>query len=318
MFNSNLDPVRSKTAIYDGRRRFLGRRDLVISFYTMKCQFQCTYCALPLQSANLPVTAEDLDAQINEVFDRRADALSALQQISFGNEGSVFDRVRFHQSSLELLLERTAEAPRLEVLSIETRPEYINADKLEHVRRRTRARVLDVTVGFETQDDELRQGLMNKSISRRNMEKRIALLGESGVRLTAYVMVKPGPRMTEAQGVAEAVATMDYLAEQTARHGVDLVIYLTPNYVAEGSTLARTVRREDYLPPTIQSILEVVLAGHGMGLPVYSGLWSEGLADEAGDFRGREGYDPAMRDALLAVNRTDNRAALVGLYAPAL
>jgi hypothetical protein len=135
------------------------------------------------------------------------------------------------------------------------------------------------------------------------MEDRVALLGALGIRLTSYVMVRPAPGMSEEHGVQEAVATVDYLREICSRHNVDLVVYLTPLYVAEGSYLQLTTDPSDWQPPTIQSVYRVVLAGLKAGIPVYTGLWSEGLAAEETDFTGRNGYDPAIRAAILEVNR---------------
>lgn len=290
--------------LYVGRRRFLGAPDLVISFYTTKCQFQCTYCALPTRSATGEVSAQQINAQIDHVFDGLADELGGFHQLSFGNEGSALDRRRFHRESLDHLLRRATSMDSLRVLSIETRPEYINRDYLQYVARTTHAPKLDVTVGFETQDDYIRQTVLRKKISRRVMEERVALLGAMGVRLTSYVLIKPAPRMTEEHGVCEAVATMEYLREICDRHGTELMIYLTPTYIAEGSYLQRTSEPGDWTAPTIQSIFEVVVAGHRMGLPVYTGLWSEELADESTDFRGREGYDPELRKAMVGFNRT--------------
>lgn len=295
---------RSRTPIYHCTRGFLGRRDLVADFYTMKCQFQCSYCTLPLASSNEPVSVEDLNAQIDEVFDTYHDQLGRFQRFTFGNEGSALDGRRFHRASLHRLLERAEAMERLEVLSIETRPEYINRANLIDVQRRTRARTVDVTVGFETQDDHIRLVTLRKSISRRVMEERIALLGELGVQLTSYVMLKPAPRMSEDDGVAEAVRTIEYLAEQTARHGVPFIAYLTPSFVAKGSLLERTSAPGDYLPPTIDSIVRVIAAGHRMGVPLYVGLSNEGLAVEDGDFTARPGYDPARREAIDRYNST--------------
>jgi archaeosine synthase beta-subunit len=290
--------------LYLGRRRFLGVSDLVVSFYTSKCQFQCSYCALPTRSATGEVSAAQINAQIDQVFAEIEGELGGFQQFSFGNEGSALDRRRFHRESLDYLLRRARAMDNLRVLSIETRPEYINHDYLRHVAQSTHAPRLDVTVGFETQDDHIRQSVLRKKISRRVMEERVALLGAMGVRLTSYVLIKPAPGMSEQDGVGEAVATMEYLREICDRHGTELVIYLTPTYIAEGSHLQQTTRPGDWIPPTIQSIFEVVVTGHRMGLPVYTGLWSEELADESTDFRGREGYDPQLRAAMVRFNRT--------------
>jgi archaeosine synthase beta-subunit len=293
----------STKPIYVGTRNFLGRRDLVASFYTTKCQFQCAYCALPMRSATHEVPAQDVDTQIDEVFGEHADGLAQFQQFSFGNEGSVLDHHRFPLSSLRYLLDRASAMTSLEVLSLETRPEYLRRDRLEDIRMRTSAPIVDLTVGFETQDDHIRQTILRKKISRRLMADRVALLGDLGMRLTSYILVKPAPRMSEEAGVNEAVATMEYLADLCRSHHVPFVAYLTPTYIAEGSYLKRTTKPGDWMPPTIQSIARVVVAGHRLGLPVYTGLWSEDMAEDGADFRGREGYDPELRRALVRYNK---------------
>lgn len=296
--------------IYVGTRNFLGRRDLVVSYYTTKCQFECTYCALPMRSATFEVPAQDIDTQTDSVFDRYAGRLDDFTQFSFGNEGSALDRVRFPVSSMHHLLERASDMINLEVLSVETRPEYLRRDRLEDIRARTSATLVDVTVGFETQDDNIRQQVLRKKISRRVMTDRIALLGDLGMRLTSYILVKPAPRMTEEQGIAEAVATMEYLAELCRARDVPFVAYLTPTYIAAGSHLHRTTEPGDWLPPTIQSIAKVVAAGHALGLPTYTGLWSEDMAEDGADFRSRPGYDPDLRNALVAYNKVLDLALL--------
>lgn len=301
--NENHDP---NTPLYVGTRTFLGRRDLVLSFYTTKCQFQCTYCALPTRSATFEVTAGQINNQIDHVFDAKAGELDRFRQLSFGNEGSALDPRRFHRESVDHLLHRAREMENLEILSIETRPEYVKRDYLEHIARTTHAPKLEVTVGFETQDDLIRQTVLKKKISRRVMEDRVALLGAMGIRLTSYVLIKPAPRMTDEHGVREAVATMEYLKDLCDRYGTELTVYLTPTYLAEGSHLQQTTQPGDWTPPTVQGIFEVLLAGHAMGLPVYTGLWSEELADESTDFRGREGYDPELRKAMVRFNRDND------------
>ncbi|MFF2396048.1 hypothetical protein [Nocardia sp. NPDC058114] len=257
-----------------------------------------------MRSSTSTVSVADLNEQITGVFDDHQHHIGTFQQFSFGNEGSVLDPTRFHSYSLHHLLDHAASMESLEVLSLETRPEYISRGRLIDVRARTTASVIDLTVGFETQDDEVRQVTLRKKISRRMFEDRIALLGELGMRLTSYVLIKPAPRMSEEQGVAEAIATMEYLGEICDRHGVDLVIYLTPTYIAQGSHLQRVSRPGDWVPPKIQSIYRIAVAGHRMGLPVYTGLWSEGLADEENDFRGHTDYDPSLRLAMVNFDRT--------------
>jgi radical SAM enzyme (TIGR01210 family) len=256
-----------------------------------------------MRSATHEVPAQEVNAQIEGLFDEHADKLTQFQQFSFGNEGSVLDHHRFPISSLHYLLDRASAMTSLEVLSLETRPEYLRRDRLEDIRARTSAPIVDLTVGFETQDDHIRQTVLRKKISRRLMADRIALLGDLSMRLTSYILVKPAPRMSEEAGVTEAIATMEYLADLCRSYQVPFLVYLTPTYIARGSYLERTTKPGDWVPPTIQSIAQVVAAGHRMGLPVYTGLWSEDMSEDGADFRGREGYDPELRRALVRYNK---------------
>lgn len=295
---------KARTPIYAKRRMFLGARDLVVSFYTKKCQFKCSYCALPQQSSTEEVAVDDLIAQIDHVFETFSGDIDTLQQLSFGNEGSALDDSRFHPAAMDHLLGRATAMRSLRCLSIETRPEYVNADALERVLRRSSAPLLDITVGFETQDDGIRNGVLNKSIRRKAFEQRLQVMGSMGVRLTSYVMVKPAPRMTEEQGVSEAISTISYLADQCARFGVPLIAYLTPLYIAAGSRLATITKRGEWTPPTIQSVAAVIDGARHLGVPVYVGIWSEGLAEDGRDYRSRPGYDPDLRKAIVEYNKS--------------
>lgn len=292
--------------LYHGRRNFLGSEDLVVSFYTQKCQFDCSFCDLPSKSSKTPVDPRYVMQQIDWVFDRYGEELPILEQLSAGNEGSILDERRFPPEAFDYLVRSSNEIPNLKVLSLETRPEYVNGRKLGRILDASKAVIVDVTVGFETQDDVLRNDVLNKRIGRKYFEDMIRLLGRTGVRLTSYVLLKPGPVMTDEEGVAEAITTAQYLADVCGEAGTELVIYLNPMYVAVNSPLAKAMRGYDYKPPRIQDIVRVIIEIKKLGLPVYTGLWSEGFAGEGGDFSSREDFDRRMRKAVKKFNENQD------------
>ena len=296
--------------IYHGKRIFLGLKDLVVSFYTEKCQFACSFCNLSSNSSEEAVSEESIIKQIHWIFDQYNSEISTFQQLSVGNEGSILDRNRFFEEGMNYLLERSKEMTGLKVISFETRPEYIRAPVLEDILRKTHAGLVDVTVGFETQDNNLRNEVLNKKISKDQFEKKVELLGELGIRLTSYVMLKPGPYMSEEEGVNEAVATIQYLHNLCTQHNTSLVIYLNPTYVASKSSLATIMKKSGYKPPKIQSVLKTILSTQPLGIPIYTGLWCENLADETGNFSGREDYDREFRNAIKQFNKTQNPAII--------
>lgn len=299
--NKDIAPV------YHGKRTFLGLKDLVISLFTRKCQFQCSFCDLPLRSAEYDVPAQDVIKQIHWVFDQYEDEIETFRQLSVGNEGSILDSKRMLVEAMDYLLERARnEIFNLEVLSLETRPEYIKEKILEEIVRKTNAKTVDVTVGFETQDDILRNDVLKKQIRKDYFERKVKLLGNMGIRLTSYVMLKPSPLMTEKQGISEAIATIDYLYALCHQAGTDLVIYLNPTYIARGSPLAQAMGKIGYKPPKIQSVMNVILHAYRIGVPIYTGLWSENLADEGGDYTAQEDYDKNFRRAIKNFNKTQD------------
>lgn len=296
--------------IYLGKRTFLGLKDLVIAFYAQKCPFQCSYCSLPTKSHPEPLPVEKIKQQIDWSFEQYANELSSFQQLSIGNEGSILDRERFPNEAIVYLLDRARAISSLKVLSLETRPEYILQSTLEDIFHLTHAALIDVTVGFETQDDYLREVILNKSIRRKNFEAKIKLLGEMGVRLTSYVLLKPGPTMTEQEGIKEAILTIEYLVEVCQKFGTDLVIYLNPVYVAKGTPLAKTFSLSQYQPVRIQSVVQVIAETLYLNVPIYTGLWSENNTDGYGDYTVHKDYQPEIRNALKQFNKTQDFALL--------
>jgi archaeosine synthase beta-subunit len=301
-----IEPGSVPSPIYVGRRTFLGLRDLVVSLYTERCQFQCSYCNLPQSSHPEPMDVKDIVAQIDRILDERESELAFFQQFSIGNEGSILDHAKFPRPALEHLLDRTGRLPNLQVLSLESRPEYIKEALIRDIQRRMSAGCLDITIGFETQDDHLREVVLRKSIRRRLLEDRIRLLGDLGVRLTSYVLLKPGPWMTEQEGIDEVRRTIEYLHEQCRRAGTRLVIYLNPVYAAAGTPLAAQFRASHYQPPRIQSVVEIIAATRELNVPIYTGLWSEGKSLEGGDYRVHDTHCDDIRNAIKHYNKTQD------------
>jgi len=313
-----MAPDNFPSPIYVGKRTFLGLKDLVVSLYTQKCQFQCSYCNLPQKSHPAPLDAAAIKQQIDLVFKDNQAILSTIHQFSVGNEGSILDPQRFPKTALDHLLSQTYRFPALQILSLETRPEYIKAPLMAEIQRVTKVPLLDITIGFETQDDHLREVLLKKTIKKKLLEQKIKLLGAMGIRLTSYVMLKPGPTMTEQEGIEEAIKTIEYLAEHCRAANVNLVIYLNPVYAAKGTPLAEQFALHRYRPPQIQSVVQIIAATQHLNVPIYTGLWSEHNAEENGDYQSLATYQAEVRHAVKQYNKHQNFSALRPFVHPSL
>jgi len=252
------------------------------------------------------ICAKTIKNQIDQVLNDYKDDLPSFQLLSVGNEGSILDRKRFPKEAFDYLIGQLKNFPSLEILSLETRPEYITLSIINQIKMETDLPLIDFTIGFETQDDYLREVVLNKTLKKHIVEEKIKLLGECGARLTSYVMLKPGPTMTEHEGIKEAIRTIEYLKEQCEKTNTSLVIYLNPVYVAKGTPLSQQCALYNYTPPRIQSIIEVIAGTRHFNVPIYTGLWSEDNAQEKGDYLCLETNNNAIRKALIEYNKYQN------------
>ncbi|MBI5244543.1 MAG: hypothetical protein HY922_12825 [Elusimicrobia bacterium] len=154
---------------------------------------------------------------------------------------------------------------------------------------------------------------MRKGLSEQTFQKLCALLASKGVRLKAYVMVKPDPSLSERDGIEEAVRTLRHVAATGARLGLAVCAHLNPTYVAKGSRLETEFRSKNYSPPRLWSIVEIILRLEGAGLPIQVGLDTEGLAVRGGTFRNCGLCDEAVRRALTKFSGTQDFSLLKNL-----
>ena len=196
--------------------------------------------------------------------------------------------------------------PRLKLVSLESRAEFVEGWELEGLKQRLGAAALEVAVGYETHDERIRNRVLKKGLSDRRFHDLCALCAEKGVRLKAYVMVKPDVSLSEKEAVDEAVRTLIFIGEIGDRLGLRVTAHLNPTYVARGSQLEKEFRDQGYKPPRLWSVVEIIQRVRCRELPIQVGLETEGLAVEGGLFRNCGTCDEPVRAALRTFSETQN------------
>lgn len=264
--------------IYVGERNFLGFYDLVVSIYSEKCRNNCSFCSLGKMSSDHKLDPKILMEQIDYIFLTYQDRLDTFQQLSIGNEGSILNQDLFYYESMNYLFLQLKRMNNLQVLSLESRAEYIDHSMLQKMNDKLDGINLDVTVGFETQNDIIRNDILRKKLSKSVFENRVEILGALGIRLTCYVMLKPSPYMSEEEGVTEVIETAKYLKRVCEYYHTELIIYLNPTYISAGTDLSEQMVNSGYTPPTLESIKKAIIAVSKFKIPIYTGLSSESKA----------------------------------------
>jgi radical SAM enzyme (TIGR01210 family) len=289
-------------------------KELVFALYTRPCRYgRCAFCALPsLSLGGETVAARDIERQVDFVLSQyTAEQLDVVSQVSIYTASSSLDQECLPTRSLMYVALKVADLPQLAVLSLETRPEYVEDWELKALGNVLgRGARLEVAIGYETHDPVLRNEVLGKGLAAEELRTLMRLLADNGMTLKAYMMLKPHFSLTEEAGIREALDGLDELAALGAEFGVPISIHLNPTYIAKGCRLTTELVAHAYQPPELTSVITVVLAARQRGLPIYVGLDDEGMAIEGGTFRSTGLSREAAVAALVAFNRHQDHMRL--------
>jgi radical SAM enzyme (TIGR01210 family) len=255
-----------------------------------------------------------------DVMDRR----EKIVRVIISNQGSVLDEETFSSVALmHLIAKLNTMLPNMAVLSLETRPEYVDMAELEFLARGLREgqtpTTLELAVGYEAHDERIRNHMLRKGLNLAHFEaflKKVAGIG-APMMVKTYLMLKPVVGMTDEEAVQDVINAMRYLHEVSQTYKVPISIHLNPTYAARGTPLAAALLRGEYKPPRLLDVARAVLAVQDLNMPIYIGLYDEGLAltqDEHGEpvdgtFLRLE--DEELRQAMEDFNRTQNYQTLM-------
>jgi radical SAM enzyme (TIGR01210 family) len=142
--------------------------------------------------------------QIDYVFDfiLSDEHKSKLSKIILSNNGSILDEETFSSTALFYFVAKmNMDCPNVETLSIETRVEYADIAELEILARVLRegekSPQLELAIGFEAFDDEIRNKHFMKGLSIKGFEEFAQRAAEHNFKIKAYFMLKPLPNMAE-------------------------------------------------------------------------------------------------------------------------
>ncbi|MBI4435003.1 hypothetical protein HY635_04310 [Candidatus Uhrbacteria bacterium] len=285
-------------------------------FYTKACRWgHCLGCNLPSKSASRPIGYRAIMAQVDALFaDPEVQARKQeIRHLIVSNNGSVLDEETFSSTALIHLVGQTnIHFPNLAVLTLETRPDYVDVAELEFLARALKEgetpTTLELAVGFEAFDDRIRNKVYKKGLTLREFEECAERVARHHFRLRCYFMLKPVPGMTDADAVADIHRGIEYLDRTAERFGLPIAMHLNPTYVASGTALEVAFRRGEYIPPHLADVVAAVKRAKGTKLAVTIGLHDEGLAVPGGSFLRPE--EEPLRAALERFNGDQNYDAL--------
>lgn len=214
----------------------------------------CTMCGFWSETAQFKrfITRRNFVNQFVDVL--QTHELQKYPVLSLYNAGSFLAEQEIPFSAVEEIMGLIVEKlPDLKRVIIESKVEYVEKEKLRALKKILGNRTqLALAVGFESQDDTVRNLCISKGCTKRQFENAIELTRSDGLHSIVYLILKP-PFLTEREAVDEAVASTRYVH----RVGVSEINYET--MTIESDTFINLLYAEGlYTLPWLWSVAEIL------------------------------------------------------------
>ena len=138
-------------------------------------------------------------------------------------------------------------------LIVESRCEQLSEEKLAWATSINPT--FSVAIGLEAYDDEVLRFHVNKGFSTKAWDRAVENLQKYNLRVKTYLMFKP-PFMSEADSLDHSVKWIEAVAEQSDE------ISVNPMNVQRGTIIDRLHRNNEYRPPWLWSLVEMIMRAH--------------------------------------------------------
>jgi len=285
---------------------------LFVIFFTQACRWsRCVGCSLPSKMSLHYVDFKSIMKQIDGLFEI-PDVKNKKQEIKkviISNNGSVLDELTFPSTALIYLLAKlNINLLNLSVLSIETRPEFVDIEEIEFIQRAlfegNTPTKIELCIGFEAFNDKIRNEFFDKGLTLDTFENFIKIISKYNYNIKCYFMQKPTPNMNDHEAVLDIQNAIDYLSDINEKYNTNINIHLNPTFVAKGTVLEKAFNNGRYSPPKLIDVAKAVLHAKDKNISFFIGLSDERLSVTGGSFM-RKGEENIV-EKLNMFNKTNN------------
>ena len=222
---------------------------LVIIFRTRGCTWAyksgCSMCGYFNDSAWEKVSDEELISQFNIAMEKFKDQ----KFVKIFNSGSFLDEKEISKNVRDKILKDLS--TKVEKVSFESRPEYITNESIKDIKDILKDKVIEIGIGLETADDEIRKNCINKGFTFKDFKKSVDILKKNNIRLKTYVLIKP-PFLTEKESINDAIDTVKKIKDFTD------VISFNPCNVQKKTVVEYLWKKNIYRPPWLFSVVKIL------------------------------------------------------------
>ena len=256
--NSRREKKKGLVAVWKEKDRFNKEivDSFVIIFRTKGCRWAyhsgCSMCGY-FNDTNPKIREEDLLAQIEEARKK----YGGEKLIKVFTSGSFLDDWEVPKNVREKLYDTFSSAKRI---IVESRPEYINQEKIEELSSRQNVMV---ALGLESANNETLIYRINKGFTVEDYVRGAELLLRNDIPVKTYILLKP-PFMTERKAINEAIYSVKFASKYSE------VVSVNPMNIQNHTLVEYLWRRGEYRAPWLWSVVEVLKRTVEVGAEVVS------------------------------------------------
>ncbi|WP_290598083.1 MULTISPECIES: archaeosine biosynthesis radical SAM protein RaSEA [unclassified Archaeoglobus] len=223
---------------------------LTIILRTRGCRWDSCYMCGYTNDA-YPATRDELIQQIDMALEE-----GGAEVVKIFTSGSFFDDAEVPMEVRAYLRDRIRDMGAKKLI-VESRPEFVEKERLDDFKGVN----LEVGIGLETADDEIRELCINKGFSFEDFVRATETLKEMGFRAKCYLLLKP-PFLSEREAIEDAVKSI-----KAVKNYAD-VVSLNLTNVQKGTLVEKLWRAKLYRPPWLWSAVEVLKKAKDVGVEI--------------------------------------------------
>ncbi|XGI84378.1 archaeosine biosynthesis radical SAM protein RaSEA [Halorutilales archaeon Cl-col2-1] len=224
-------------------------KSLTIVFNTDGCRWAraggCTMCGYVGESNQGAVTADSLLNQLEKALEHEENERVRCDNVKMYTSGTFFDEREVPLEARNAILDEFSDRH----VVVESLPDFVEKDVIEDAAERVRD--LDVAIGLETADDQIRRECVNKYFDFDEFVRASEAAQEAGAGVKTYLLMKP-PFVTEKEAVDDMVYSIRKAAEYS--HTVSM----NPSNVQRYTLVDKLHYRDGYRPPWLWSVVEAL------------------------------------------------------------
>jgi radical SAM enzyme (TIGR01210 family) len=213
----------------------------------------CSMCGY-VQDANIEdVKPELLIDQFNFALNDKLEEIENDKNnfvLKIFNSGSFFDENEISQNTRKFIYEKIEQIKNVKEFVVESRAEYITAEKLVEMKDIIKNKYIEIGIGLETVNDYFRNNYINKGLKWNDFLKVTNLCKEYDIGIKAYLLFKP-PFFNEIAAIDDCINSIQILSKLKIN-----TISINPLNIQKGSLVENLWFQNRYRPPWFYSLFE--------------------------------------------------------------